>query len=125
MNASTMKIVVLVVLSMVFCVVALTARWTEKSAYDHIKHPNKASAECSSQTGGAPQKQGSRADVQAHTAEIESEPALAVAWAEQSDQQEQQASPAQRPLIHLLEDPDDSGEPPDNREDTYGDDDVE
>jgi hypothetical protein len=120
-----MKIAVLVVLSMVFCAVALTARWSGKSAYDHIKHPDKASAEVSSQTCNASRQQTSQPNVQADTEQIESDTELAVAWAEQSDQKERQDSPAQRPLNHLLEDPDDSGEPPDNRKDTYGDNDVE
>ena len=38
MKASVLKVAVLVLLLTIFCIVALTARWAEKSGYDHINH---------------------------------------------------------------------------------------
>jgi len=44
-ESSVKKILVLVLLLAIFCIVALTARWAEKSGYNHINHRSEQSDE--------------------------------------------------------------------------------
>ncbi len=135
MKASVLKVTVLVVLLTVFCIVALTARWAEKSGYGHINHRNEQSVE--SVPDSAPhwdRVDSFNAGADATQAEPDTENPFLAAWIARSDsnhdEAEMEGQPDDRKLNrfskNIAQDADsEGGEDPDDNKDTYGDADVE
>jgi len=135
MRASVMKVAVLVLLLTIFCMVALTARWADKSGYDHISHRNEQSNESvpdSTVYWNRVDSFSAGADVR--QTEPETENPFLAAWIPRSDnnhdQVELQVRSGDRKLNRFGKnlaqgaDPEE-GEDPDDGKDTYGDTDVE
>jgi len=135
MKASVLKVAVLVLLLTIFCIVALTARWAEKSGYDHISHRNEQSDESVPDSAVHWNRVDSfSAGSDVRQAEPETENPFLAAWIGRSgnnhDQAELQVRSGDRKLNrfgkNLAEGADpEEGEDPDDSKDTYGDTDVE
>ncbi len=130
-----MKVAVFVLLLTIFCIVALTARWAEKSGYDHINHRSEQSDESvpdSASHWNRVDSFSAGADVRQTEAETEN-PFLA-AWIGRSgnnhDEAELEGRSGDRKLNRLSKniaqgaDSEDS-EGADDGKDTYGNTDVE
>jgi hypothetical protein len=128
MKDSTLKVVVLVVLLVVFAAVVITSRWVDEPTYAQISCPSGNPDEIASQ-GSSTQHQASRVDTQADTGQTEPEMAFAPARPgrpdDNLDETEQQAGPLNNRSARLTEEPDDGAEPPDDKEDTSGTKNVE
>jgi hypothetical protein len=135
MKASVLKVAVFVLLLTIFCIVALTARWAEKSGYDHISHR-------SEQTDGPVPDSAARwnrvdslsAGSDVRQTEPETQNPFLAAWIARSgnnhDQAELQVRSGDRKLNpfgkNLAQgDHSEDSEGPDDRKYTYGDTDVE
>ena len=135
MKTSVLKVAVLALLLTIFCIVALTARWADKSGYDHISHRNEQSDESVADSTS----QWNRVDSFSAVADVrqtepETENPFLAAWIGRSgdnhDQAELQAPSSDRKLNRFGKslaqgaDPEE-GEDPDDGKETYGDTNVE
>lgn len=135
MKASVLKVTVLVVLVAVFCIVALTARWAEKSGYGHINHRSELSHEPVPDSAPHWNRVDSlSAGANVRQVEPETENPFLAAWIARSDNNhdevEMEGQPDDRKLNRFsktfAQDADSEGsEDPDDNKDTYGDADVE
>ncbi len=125
MKDSSLKIVVLALLLVVFTAVVITARWADESDYDHMSCPT---GEVSSQDY-SPQHQTSSLNTRAEAGKAEPEATSAVSWTDLNgynlDEIQQQDRPGRHAAKRPSEEPDDGGEPPDKSKYTYGNDNVE
>jgi hypothetical protein len=128
MKESTFKIIVLALLVVVFTAVVITARWADQPGYDRISCPSQYPDEASSQSQ-SPQQQTGDISTRVDAGWAGSEAESAISWTDLNgysrDKVQQPDSSAIKPASRPDEEPDNGGEAPDNREDTYGSDDVE
>jgi len=115
--------------------VALTARWADKSGYDHISHRNEQSDESvPDSTSHWNRVDSFSAGADVRQTEPETENPFLAAWIARSDNNHNQVELQARSGDHKLNrfgknlaqgaDPEE-GEDPDDGKDTYGDTDVE
>jgi len=134
-KTSVMKIAVFVLFLTIFCMVALTTRWAEKSGYDHINHRSEMSDESAvDSTSHWNRVDSFSAGLDAGQTESETENPFLAAWISRSDNNHDQAELQGRSGDRKLNrfgkrlaqgaDPEE-GEDPDDGKDTYGDTDVE
>ena len=130
MKASVVKIAALVLFLTVFCIVALTARWAEKSGYDHINHQSDQADESVPDSAAHWNRVDSISPgTNVTEAEPETENPFLAGWIGRSgnkhDQAELEGLSGDQQSNRLSEESDDGGEPPDDSKDTYGTDNVE
>ena len=135
MKTSVLKVAVLALLLTIFCIVALTARWADKSGYDHISHRNEQSEESVPDSASHRNRVDSfSASTDIRQTEPETENPFLAAWIGRSGnnhgQAELQVRSSDRKLNRFGKnlaqgaDPEE-GEDPDDGKETYGDTDVE
>ena len=134
-KASFVKIAAFVLFLTIFCIVALTARWAEKSGYDHINHRSEQSDKSVPDSASHWNRVDSfSAGVDVRQTEPETENPFLAAWIGRSgsshDQADVEGVSGDRKLKRFSKDfakdtDSEDGIDPDDGKDTYGDADVE